>query len=245
VREGGFRAPLLHRLAAHELRMPPLRERRDDLGRLLVAFLEQELAAAGEARRITDRTPDGLPWLSASLVARLADLECPGNVRQLRNAARQLVLDARGQDRVQVGPAVERLLEESAPAPPRPRAVSPVSAGGTHVDPPPGPPPGRRKPSEVTTEELTAALRAVRWDLAAAASRLSISRASLYLLIEKSGTLRTAGDLSVEEIEAAHRECGGDLAGMVERLSVSENALRRRLRELGLDAPRPGGRPPR
>ena len=47
-REGRFRAPLLHRLRGYEIRLPPLRERRDDVGRLLVHFLRQELAAMGE-----------------------------------------------------------------------------------------------------------------------------------------------------------------------------------------------------
>ncbi len=42
-----FRAPLLHRLAGFELRLPPLRDRRDDFGRLFLHFLCQELAAVG------------------------------------------------------------------------------------------------------------------------------------------------------------------------------------------------------
>ena len=45
---GTFREPLLHRLAGYSIRLPPLRERRDDIGRLLVHFLRQELAATGE-----------------------------------------------------------------------------------------------------------------------------------------------------------------------------------------------------
>ncbi|HEY4574547.1 MAG TPA: sigma-54 factor interaction domain-containing protein, partial [Thermoanaerobaculia bacterium] len=41
--QGRFRAPLLHRLRGFEIRLPPLRQRRDDVGRLLLAFLRQEL----------------------------------------------------------------------------------------------------------------------------------------------------------------------------------------------------------
>ena len=46
---GEFRAPLLHRLAGYEIWLPPLRERRDDVGRLLIHFLRRELAPLGEA----------------------------------------------------------------------------------------------------------------------------------------------------------------------------------------------------
>ncbi|MDI1442468.1 sigma 54-interacting transcriptional regulator [Polyangium sp. 6x1] len=228
VRDGSFRAPLLHRLATLEIRMPPLRERRDDIGRLLLGFLREELEAIGEGHRLTSRAPDGRPWLSASLVARLADGDWPGNVRQLRNVVHQIVLGSRGQDRMTVGPAVERLLHEpasalAASAPDRvPAAASePLSS--------------RRKPSEITEAELEAALHASRWDLLAAASQLQITRASIYVLIERSKRFRTAGDLTVDEITSCHRACGGDVARMVERLEVSEKALRRRLRELGLD----------
>src|SRR5262249_13655296 len=47
VAQGRFRAPLLHRLRGCEIRLPPLRERRDDVGRLLVSFLRRELAELG------------------------------------------------------------------------------------------------------------------------------------------------------------------------------------------------------
>ena len=48
VADGRFRAPLLHRLGAYQLRLPPLRDRREDFGRLFSHFLHQELNALGE-----------------------------------------------------------------------------------------------------------------------------------------------------------------------------------------------------
>ncbi|MFY9824442.1 MAG: sigma-54 factor interaction domain-containing protein, partial [Thermoanaerobaculia bacterium] len=57
--EGRFRAPLLHRLRGFEIRLPPLRERRDDVGRLLVSFLQQELAALGRESLLDDPGPHG------------------------------------------------------------------------------------------------------------------------------------------------------------------------------------------
>jgi DNA-binding NtrC family response regulator len=255
IREGTFRAPLLHRLSSYEIAMPPLRERRDDIARLLAVFLGDELERIGEGHRFSGTAGDP-PWLPTSLVARLVDLEWPGNVRQLQNVVRQLVIGSRGQDRIRQSPAIERLLAESTqrvvqrsttsahdgsrsrgPEPPRPKAVPEPPKPKAEPEPPrpkAEPEPERRKPGEMADEEVEAALRANRWDLVATAAALRVSRASLYVLIQKNPRLRTAGALSPDEIARCHEECDGDVERMVERLEVSEKALRRRLRELGL-----------
>jgi transcriptional regulator with AAA-type ATPase domain/tetratricopeptide (TPR) repeat protein len=128
VSEGRFRAPLLHRLRGFEIRLPPLRERRDDVGRLLVAFLRQELAALGRAHLLDDPGPREWPWLPAALVARLADHDWPGNVRELSNVACHLAVGCRDAGRAELPSTVERSLVPRAPceeAPRRPRRVSP------------------------------------------------------------------------------------------------------------------------
>ncbi len=257
IRAGTFRAPLLHRLSSYEIATPPLRERRDDIGRLLVVLLREELARVGEGRRFADVAGDP-PWLPTSLVARLAELDWPGNIRQLQNVVRQMVIGSRGQDRIQPSPALDRLLADAAPRadslgapstlngartsraeravpPPAPHPVSPPVIAPPVIAPPGVPAPSeRRKPAETSDEELDVALRAHRWDLAATAAALRLSRASLYVLIQKSPRFHTAGSLSAEEITRCHGECGGDVGAMVDRLEVSEKALLRRLRELGL-----------
>ncbi|MFP5286963.1 MAG: sigma 54-interacting transcriptional regulator [Thermoanaerobaculia bacterium] len=231
VRREQFRAPLLHRLAGYEIWLPPLRERRDDIGRLLLHFLDQELRAVGERHRLDadPETPTSELWLPPGLVARLARYAWPGNVRQLRNVVRQLVIGSRGLSRLEIGPAVERLLDEGPAAPARHDSSTqiPVRLPEKNAAP-------RRKPGEVPEGELLAALRAHRWDLQAAAQALRISRTSLYALIEASPNVRKAGDLRSEEIARCWEECGGDLDAMVDRLEVSKKALGRRLREMGL-----------
>jgi two-component system nitrogen regulation response regulator GlnG len=213
-----FRAPLLHRLAGFEMRLPPLRERRDDVGRLLIHFLRHELGKIGESSRLENPR-----WLPPPLVARLARFDWPGNVRQLRNVVRQLVIGSRGRAGLD-GSRLERLLAD----------------GGTSSGPPSGstPPPqpacDRRKPGEVSEDEILEALRAARWDLKAAADRLRISRPSLYNRIESSSRIRKVSDLTTEEIAQCHRDAEGDLDVMSERLEVSRRALGRRVRELKL-----------
>jgi two-component system, NtrC family, nitrogen regulation response regulator GlnG len=220
VQAGTFREPLLHRLAGYSIRLPPLRERRDDVGRLLVHFLRQELAATGELEILDRDSPDRL-WMKPSLMVRLARYDWPGNVRQLRNAVRQLVIGSRGLPQLQSSPGFESFLGAvSDPAPPS-RPSRPAAAR-------------RRKPADISQDELLAVLRAHRWRLRPTAEALGISRPSLYVLIERCPAIRKAGDLKVEEIVLCHRECGGDLDLMVERLRVSRDALHRRIRELGL-----------
>ena len=247
IRDGSFRAPLLHRLSAYEIALPPLRERRDDIARLLLAFLRDELRAVGAEHRLAPRAAEGRTWLPASLVVRLIEHSWPGNVRQLRNVARQLAISCHGKERAELDPASLRQLDEATRSgynlntfgPPRVPASEPPPARASEPprvpasEPPPGPS-ARRRPSDVTEEELLSALRACRWDMAAAAARLRISRPSLYARIDESPRLHTAADLTAEQITGCHDACGGDLDRMVDALQISEMALRRRLRELGL-----------
>jgi transcriptional regulator with GAF, ATPase, and Fis domain len=76
VRERRFREDLYHRLVVGRLKMPPLRERAEDLP-VLAGLFAAELGLT----------------LSPELLLPLATYEWPGNVRELRNAISRLVLD--------------------------------------------------------------------------------------------------------------------------------------------------------
>ena len=87
VREGAFREDLFHRLNVIRLRLPPLRERRDDIPGLTRHFLARSARELGvEAKRITD-----------GAVQRLASFDFPGNVRQLENVCHWLTVMAPAQ----------------------------------------------------------------------------------------------------------------------------------------------------
>ncbi len=228
IRDGRFRAPLLHRLAGHELHLPPLRERAEDIGLLFQQFARDELAAIGELDRLAPGDPLAEPWLPAAIALRLVRYRWPGNIRQLRNVTRQLVIGSRGRRHLQLDARLAAELE--------------AGAAGTSVAiaEPSGSSPGRKRPADITEPELIAALRAHAWDLKAAADHLGISRASIYDVVERSPNVRTAGDLSPEEIARCHAACGGDLDRMAEQLEVSRRALGRRVKELGLATSSPG-----
>jgi two-component system, NtrC family, nitrogen regulation response regulator GlnG len=230
LREGAFRSPLFHRLAAYTIRLPPLRRRREDLGRLLLHFLRVELERlGGEPPPAEGREP----WLPASLVTRLALYSWPGNVRQLQNVARQLVIDGRGRPSLAWTTGLDDLLPETVAAA-DPVAAAPAVAPERVPERTPSRPEGWRRPSEIGEEEMLAALRAHRWNLKAAAGALGIARTSLYSLLERSPRVRSAADLPPEEVHRAWERYGGHVEALAAALEVSERALRQRLKDLGL-----------
>jgi DNA-binding NtrC family response regulator len=78
--EGSFREDLYYRLAVVEVRVPALRERKDDIP----ALVERFLAAYDPPRTLADLPPHALSLLTAH--------SFPGNVRELRNVVARLVL---------------------------------------------------------------------------------------------------------------------------------------------------------
>ncbi len=84
--------------------------------------------------------------------------------------------------------------------------------------------------ARLTESELTDALAANGWDVAATARQLALSRASLYDLIRRSRTLRTAADLGTDEIDQALARADGDLDAAAAELRVSARGLRRRVK---------------
>ena len=110
---GAFKAPLLHRLSGFRIHVCALKDRREDIGRLLAHFLSIEMAAIGEAHRL-DAGPDDPMWLPAELAGELARYHWPGNVRELRNVVRQLVIGCRRLAQVDLR-SLEGVLDTPAP----------------------------------------------------------------------------------------------------------------------------------
>jgi DNA-binding NtrC family response regulator len=75
VEEGGFRRDLYHRLAAFEVRLPPLRARREEIPALAAGFFHRELAKQGAAS----------PGITRAALGALVVYPWPGNVRELQN----------------------------------------------------------------------------------------------------------------------------------------------------------------
>jgi two-component system, NtrC family, nitrogen regulation response regulator GlnG len=87
VRHGVFREDLFHRLNVIRLRLPPLRERNDDIPALARFFLQKSAKELGvEPKRITEDALDAMKGF-----------DFPGNVRQLENICHWLTVMAPAQ----------------------------------------------------------------------------------------------------------------------------------------------------
>ena len=84
VREGTFREDLFYRLNVFPLRVPPLRERGDDVVRLASAF----------ARRFATKMGRTIAPLTANCTSLLTSYSWPGNVRELQNVIERAVITA-------------------------------------------------------------------------------------------------------------------------------------------------------
>jgi two-component system nitrogen regulation response regulator GlnG len=105
VKQGAFREDLYHRLNVIRLRLPALRERREDVPALARFFLQKSARELSvEAKRISE------PALQ-----RLMQFDFPGNVRQLENICHWLTVMAPGQ-RVEVADLPPEVREPSGAA---------------------------------------------------------------------------------------------------------------------------------
>ena len=153
VRAGRFREDLFYRLAVIRIRIPPLRERPEDIAPLARALLARTAAALG--RRDVGIADDALEALRGC--------RWPGNVRELGNVLeRALVLRAPGA----TGPLTADEVAASLDEAPRERPL----AGGTTL---------ASKVDALERAEIEAALRRARGVKARAAQALGLSRPTL------------------------------------------------------------------
>ena len=102
IDEGRFREDLFYRLNVVPVRIPPLRERRDDIPMLIQHFVER----IAKHERVAPKP------FTEKAVERLRGLEWPGNVRELKNTVERLLILSSG-DEVTAGD-VESLVTAAA-----------------------------------------------------------------------------------------------------------------------------------
>jgi two-component system response regulator AtoC len=116
ARAGRFREDLVYRLDVVRIRVPALRERKEDIPLLTAALL----------RRIGERLGRPVPRLAPGCLHGLDAHDWPGNVRELENLLTQAALHARG------GVITPDLLAPTGIDPaPRPQTGTPGPAGRT------------------------------------------------------------------------------------------------------------------
>ncbi|HYE71321.1 MAG TPA: sigma-54 dependent transcriptional regulator [Aquabacterium sp.] len=173
VHEGRFRQDLYYRLNVIQLRMPPLRERVDDLKAICAAVLQRIARDAGVA------VP---PRLSAEAMARLGDYAFPGNVRELENLLHRAVTLADGDlieaDDLGIGsdaPVDSDWPATEAPVAPAAVPVAAVAAAATEQQAPPLPSDLVAYLDQIERDVLLRALERYRFNRTAAGASLGLS----------------------------------------------------------------------
>ncbi|MGP1613720.1 MAG: sigma-54-dependent Fis family transcriptional regulator, partial [Pollutimonas bauzanensis] len=180
VAEGRFRMDLYYRLSVTSIRLPPLRDCKDDI-RLLVAHFLEKFARQYERSAKT---------MDPQAVAMLERYHWPGNVRELRNIVESMFLMSRS----------DTLNCEDLP----PEITASAASGPPGNPLQPAMPSGNLQSTELRA--IHAALEADHGNLTMAARRLGIAKSTLYTKIKKYGMealLTKARDNSAPE-PAAH-----------------------------------------
>jgi DNA-binding NtrC family response regulator len=181
VAAGRFREDLFYRLNVVQIDIPPLRERREDIGLLASYFLERAAARAGR---------DGLEF-SPEARALLERYDYPGNVRELENAIEHAVAVSDGR----------RLLPSDLPSALRAPRLLPRQGGASRPEPSPaagrGPGADPRDTwslADVEREHILRVLRLHDGNSTAAARQLGISRTTLWRKLREYGIPRKPGE---------------------------------------------------
>lgn len=206
----GFNQPLLRRMEAFVIRVPPLRERREDIGVLLLHALR---SCSQDGAEVADFPP--------ALVSEMCNYDWPGNVRQLVNVTRRALMAQRAGGEPALAQFVELPPAATPGAAPPPADKSEAAA--------------RRRLADIDPDQLLHAMEENGWQISGAAQQLGVSRPSLYKLIEAHPAIRAAASIPADELQRAWQACAGDLAACAAYLKTPCEALRRHLRALGLE----------
>jgi two-component system nitrogen regulation response regulator GlnG len=227
VKDGVFREDLFHRLNVIRLRLPALRERKEDVAMLTRHFLQQSAKQLGvEPKRISD---SALAWLEG--------FSFPGNVRQLENVCHWLTVMAPAQviERKDLPPEVSAGRAETGEpllAKPLPIATSEASVRETAADTPAAPmhSPEAEDLSHVLARAAAAHGPLEGWEAeleTEAIALLGAGRAEVWDTLTRRFESRL--------ILAALANTKGRRIEAAQKLGIGRNTITRKIQELGLE----------
>ncbi|MFA6599426.1 MAG: sigma-54 dependent transcriptional regulator [Candidatus Omnitrophota bacterium] len=164
VRRGKFREDLYYRINVIYLRVPALRERKEDIPLLVDSFIKN--SAVANARKIKALTPEAMRALSG--------YDWPGNIRELKNIIERMVVLSTG----------DVLGFENIPEDIRKRAGGDGAAEASMAGP------GESNLNEVEKQVIARTLAEVKGNKSLAAKKLGISRRTLYRKLDEYGLAR-------------------------------------------------------
>jgi two-component system response regulator AtoC len=186
IRQGTFREDLFYRLNVVTIRVPPLRERREEIGPLVRHFVE----------KYRQRYRGGLEEIPAEVMERFHAYDWPGNVRELENLVRRLVV-LRDPAMVlgELGGTPAALAAPHAPA-----ASSIARPGDAPTLPEDAPlkDVARRAARIAEREAILRALMRTGWNKRKAAKRLQVSYKALLYKIKDCGIVDPRDAATIE-----------------------------------------------
>ncbi len=230
VQDGSFREDLFHRLNVIRLRLPALRERREDVPALTKHFLQQSAKQLGvEPKRI-----------SPAALERLSHFNFPGNVRQLENVCHWLTVMAPAQviDVKDLPPEV--LGEASAQAAHLPVDATKNIAAPAVFHSPGGLLSSEKPVSTASPEErshATASSAPISMPPANGAWESDLTAEALRLLAKDQGDVwdQLTQRFERQLIAAALSTTRGRRIEAAVKLGIGRNTITRKIQELGLD----------
>lgn len=229
VRAGTFRSDLYYRLRAVMLRIPPLRNRREDIPFLIEAMLEEFV----RKHRIHDANGrPRMPQIEPEAIQLLIANEWRGNIRELRNTLEQLVVlvcAAQKGNPIITSNDVARALDSSGVG----WDGQPISFGRTLPTAP-----AIRENQQTERELIYRALIELRSDLAEVKELLrdrGITPQATLQLPSAELEVKPLDQLEREAIERALNIYRGNRRHAAQALGISERSLYRKLKEMGLE----------
>ncbi|MCI0741372.1 MAG: sigma 54-interacting transcriptional regulator [Gemmataceae bacterium] len=175
IRQGRFREDLFYRLNVFPIRVPPLRERREDIAELSMHFV----------RLAAERCKKDVREIDDDVLSAFKDFSWPGNIRQLENVIERAVVITEG-DTVTVHEVAAEILAhgtiddvDKLTAPPRLQEAALVSKPAFSS--------WRAERERQEREQLVRALAAADGNKAEAARALGIARSTLVSRLKKLG----------------------------------------------------------
>ncbi|MDI1245855.1 MAG: nitrogen regulation protein NR(I) [Rhodoferax sp.] len=216
VKEGVFREDLFHRLNVIRLRLPALRERREDIPMLTRHFLQQSARQLGvEPKRISDAA---LAWIG--------QFAFPGNVRQLENMCHWLTVMAPAQVIEPKDLPPEVAVTETAPALPVLTGALPLTEASATVP----------VPADMAVLQKLPDVPAVLTVLEGGWEQGLEAEASALLATDRTDVWDTlTARFESRLIQAALTATRGRRIDAAQKLGIGRNTITRKIQELGLE----------
>ena len=181
VAEGRFRADLYYRLNVVQLELPPLRERKEDIGLLASYFLDRAAKRLGRP----------VPRFAPEAMRLLERYDYPGNVRELENAIEHAVAvsesDSLSAAELPTSIRSPRLLGRGE------GNVDSLSVGSSATHGSSAALIDDRSLDEVTREHVLRVLGRFEGNATAAARQLGVSRTTMWRMLKRYGVVRGGG----------------------------------------------------